>query len=127
MAAAESKVDLERLLRLRLAVARIGEKDNSNWWNTGNVLGSTGEFVFGRGFPRTQAFARARARQLGRAAHQTPLRQGRAAELQHAHGVGGHSGTRGRARGRADRARPYSRCPAREGTQRCGPGERAPR
>lgn len=53
-------VDLDRLLKLRLAVARFGEMDCAKWWNTQGVLGSRGEAVMQRGFPRTRRFAQAR-------------------------------------------------------------------
>ena len=53
--------DLERLFRLRLVVARLGEMDNAGWWNTNGLLGGRGAFVFRRGFPTTHAFAQARA------------------------------------------------------------------
>lgn len=52
---------LDRLLQLRLAVARFGEADGSKWWNTLSILGSAGARAVGRGLPRTHPFARARA------------------------------------------------------------------
>jgi len=55
-----NKVSLERLFRLRLAIARLGEMDNAGWWNTKGLLGANGAFVYRRGFPRTHAFAQAR-------------------------------------------------------------------
>ena len=54
-------VDLELVLRLRLVVARVGEGDLANWWNTRGQLGSLGASVLRRGFPRTHHFAQARA------------------------------------------------------------------
>lgn len=54
-------VDLERLLKLRLAVARIGEMDVARWWNTNGQLGSLGAKVLSRGMPRTHRFAQARS------------------------------------------------------------------
>jgi hypothetical protein len=54
-------IDLERLLKLRLVVARVGEKDNARWWNTDRMLGPLGASVLRRGFPRTHHFAQARA------------------------------------------------------------------
>lgn len=54
-------VDLERLLRLRLVVARFGELDNARWWNTKGQLGKLGAAVLRRGFPRTYRFAQARS------------------------------------------------------------------
>lgn len=55
------QVDLDQLLRLRLAVARFGEMDVSRWWNTKGLLGRTGEIALRRGFPRSHLFAQARA------------------------------------------------------------------
>lgn len=54
------QLDLDHLLRLRLAVARFGEMDAAHWWNTNGVLGRLGAMVWPRNFPRTHAFARAR-------------------------------------------------------------------
>lgn len=54
-----TKIDFPRLFRLRLVVARVGEKDHRGWWNT-RVLGDEGRFVYSRGFPRTAPFAQAR-------------------------------------------------------------------
>lgn len=56
----QSKPDLDRLLRLRLVVARYGEMDLLGWWNTNGVLGRLGHAVYARGFPRTAPFAQAR-------------------------------------------------------------------
>lgn len=53
-------LDLDRLLRLRLVVARQGEMDLAGWWNTKRMLGRHGEMSFGRGFPRTHFFAQAK-------------------------------------------------------------------
>lgn len=53
-------LSLDHLLRLRLAVARFGEMDAAQWWNTKGVLGRSGAMLYPRGFPRTHAFARAR-------------------------------------------------------------------
>lgn len=53
-------LDLDRLLRLRLVVGRVGEADWNGWWNTQGVLGNIGESLFRRGFPRTHPWARAR-------------------------------------------------------------------
>ena len=50
-----------RLLKLRLVVARVGEMDCSEWWNTKGQLGALGSSVLQRGFPRTHHFAQARA------------------------------------------------------------------
>ena len=54
------EVDLDRLLKLRLVVARHGEMDRSRWWNTQGMLGRHGALVLERGFPRTHFFAQAR-------------------------------------------------------------------
>ncbi len=54
-------IDLDRLLKLRLVVARFGEMDLSRWWNTKGQLGKLGAAAVRRGFPRTHRFARARA------------------------------------------------------------------
>ncbi len=54
-------VDFEKLLRLRLVVARFGELDNACWWNTKGQLGRLGASVLRRGFPRTYRFAQARS------------------------------------------------------------------
>ena len=53
-------IDLERLLKLRLIVARHGEMDGARWWNTNGVLGRKGSIVMRRGFPKTYRFAQAR-------------------------------------------------------------------
>lgn len=52
---------MERLLKLRLAVARFGEMDGARWWNTNGQLGKLGAMALRRGFPRTHRFAQARA------------------------------------------------------------------
>ncbi|WP_250462407.1 BrxE family protein [Caballeronia sp. GAFFF2] len=54
-------IDFERLLRLRLVVARFGELDNARWWNTKGQLGRLGTATLRRGFPRTHRFAQARS------------------------------------------------------------------
>lgn len=54
------EIDLDRLLKLRLAVARFGEMDLSKWWNTRGQLGRYGA-ALRRGFPRTHYFAQARS------------------------------------------------------------------
>jgi hypothetical protein len=53
-------LDLDRLLELRLVVARHGEMDRAAWWNTRGMLGRHGEIALGRGLPRTHRFAQAR-------------------------------------------------------------------
>jgi hypothetical protein len=64
-AAAESMtapaIDLDRLLKLRLLVARFGEMDLARWWNTKGQLGRLGAAALRRGFPRTHRFAQARS------------------------------------------------------------------
>lgn len=54
-------IDIERLMKLRLVVARVGEMDLARWWNTGGQLGQLGTSVLARGFPRTHHFAQARS------------------------------------------------------------------
>ena len=54
-------VNLDRLLKLRLVVARHGEMDLAKWWNTKGQLGRLGTAALRRGFPRTHYFAQARA------------------------------------------------------------------
>jgi hypothetical protein len=54
-------IDIDRLLKLRLAVARFGEMDLARWWNTQGQLGSAGAKVLGRGLPRTHYSAQARS------------------------------------------------------------------
>src|SRR4051812_16655081 len=54
-------LDLERLFKLRLVVARTGEMDLARWWNTKGQLGRMGASVLRRGFPRTHHFAQARS------------------------------------------------------------------
>ncbi|MCG8006855.1 MAG: BrxE family protein [Candidatus Thiodiazotropha lotti] len=53
-------IDLNRLLKLRLIVARYGEMDGARWWNTREVLGRKGSLLMSRGFPKTYHFAQAR-------------------------------------------------------------------
>ena len=54
-------IDLDRLLKLRLVVARFGEMDIAKWWNTKGQLGRLGTSALRRGFPRTHHFAQARS------------------------------------------------------------------
>jgi len=54
-------IDLDRLLKLRLVVARFGEMDLAKWWNTKGQLGKLGAAALRRGFPRTHYFAQARS------------------------------------------------------------------
>lgn len=53
-------IDLDRLLKLRLVVARHGEMDCARWWNTNGLLGPKGKVLMGRGMPKTHLFAQAR-------------------------------------------------------------------
>ena len=55
------RLDLDRLLKLRLVVARVGEMDVVRWWNTSGQLGQLGAAALRRGFPRTHYFAQARS------------------------------------------------------------------
>jgi hypothetical protein len=54
-------IDLDRLLKLRLVVARFGEMDIARWWNTNGQLGRLGAAALRRGFSRTHYFAQARS------------------------------------------------------------------
>jgi hypothetical protein len=56
-----NSIDLERLLRLRVVVGRIGEMDRAQWWNTRGQLGPLGASAVRRGLPRTHNFAQARS------------------------------------------------------------------
>jgi hypothetical protein len=56
-----SVIDLEKLLCLRLVVARLGEFDHARWWNSRGQLGRLGATALKRGFPRTYRFAQARS------------------------------------------------------------------
>lgn len=58
---APSHIDLDRLLKLRLIVARFGEMDLAQWWNTKGQLGRFGALALQRGLPRTHFFAQARS------------------------------------------------------------------
>jgi len=66
MTAPPRSINLDRLLKLRLVVARYGEMDAARWWNTGDtarrtaLLGRAGAVLMSRGFPRTHRFAQAR-------------------------------------------------------------------
>ena len=55
-----ASVDLNLLLRARLFVARLGERDAGSWWATDGILGSDGAFVGPRVLPKTHGTARAR-------------------------------------------------------------------
>lgn len=54
-------IDFDRLLKLRLVIARFGEMDLAKWWNTKGQLGHLGAAALRRGFPRTHHFAQARS------------------------------------------------------------------
>jgi hypothetical protein len=56
-----STIDVDRLLKLRVLVARFGEMDLAKWWNTRGQLGRLGAAALRRGFPRTHYFAQARS------------------------------------------------------------------
>src|SRR6266478_5996367 len=57
----QTAIDIDRLLKLRLVVARFGEMDIAKWWNTKSQLGRFGTAALRRGFPRTHYFAQARS------------------------------------------------------------------
>src|ERR1700720_520321 len=59
--ASETDLDLEWLLKVRTAVARVGEMDLARWWNSTGQLGPQGASVLRRGLPRTHYFAQARS------------------------------------------------------------------
>src|SRR6266446_6642776 len=54
-------LNFDRLLKLRLIVARFGEMDLAKWWNTRGQLGRLGTAAIRRGLPRTHYFAQARS------------------------------------------------------------------
>ena len=56
-----ARIDFDRLLKLRLVVARVGEMDLAKWWNTRGQLSRLGTATIRRGFPRTHYFAQARS------------------------------------------------------------------
>lgn len=56
-----SSVDVERLFKLRVVIARAGEMDLARWWNTRGQLGPLGAKALRRGLPRTHRFAQARS------------------------------------------------------------------
>jgi len=51
---------LDTLFKLRLAVARYGEMDRAGWWNTRGVMGTQGQTLIERGFPRTHTLVQSR-------------------------------------------------------------------
>ena len=54
-------LNFDKLLKLRLIIARFGEMDLAKWWNTRGQLGPLGTAAIRRGFPRTHYFAQARS------------------------------------------------------------------
>jgi hypothetical protein len=54
-------LNFDRLLKLRLVIARFGEMDLARWWNTRGQLGGLGAAAVRRGLPRTHYFAQARS------------------------------------------------------------------
>jgi hypothetical protein len=60
VAAQSAPFSPDRVLKLRLVVARFGEMDCACWWNTNGILGRMGKSVLARGFSRTHRFAQAR-------------------------------------------------------------------
>lgn len=54
-------LDLEHLLKLRVAIARFGEMDCAGWWNTKGQLGALAATTLRRNFRRTYMFAQARS------------------------------------------------------------------
>ena len=60
MGVGATAIDFDRLLRLRLVVARFGEMDGAKWWNTKGVLGRQGALLMSRNFGKTHHFAQAR-------------------------------------------------------------------
>lgn len=54
-------LNYDRLLKLRLIIARFGEMDIAKWWNTRGQLSRLGTAAIRRGFPRTHYFAQARS------------------------------------------------------------------
>lgn len=57
----KANIDFDRLFKLRLVVARVGEMDLAKWWNTRGQLGRLGSAAIRRGLPRTHYFAQARS------------------------------------------------------------------
>ncbi len=52
-------IDFDRLMKLRLLIARFGEMDMARWWNTNSLLGKHGKIAISRGFPKTHYFVQA--------------------------------------------------------------------
>ena len=61
MVTPQDAFDLEHLLKLRVVVARVGEMDLAQWWNTKGQLGPLGAAAVRRGLHRTHWFAQARS------------------------------------------------------------------
>lgn len=61
MSVTAQAIDLERLFKLRVVIARFGELDVARWWNSKGQLGPTGARVLRRGFTRTFRFAQSRS------------------------------------------------------------------
>ena len=57
----DASTDLDHIFKLRVVVARVGEMDLAQWWNTKGQLGSLGAAAVRRGMPRTHYFAQARS------------------------------------------------------------------
>jgi hypothetical protein len=57
----QTTLNFDRLLKLRLVIARFGEMDLAKWWNTRGQLGRLGTAAIRRGLPRTHYFAQARS------------------------------------------------------------------
>jgi hypothetical protein len=53
-------IDLTRLLKLRLVVARHSEMNAARWWNSRDMLGCHGAIVLARDFPHPHFFTQAR-------------------------------------------------------------------
>lgn len=60
MSVTASTIDFDRLLKLRIVVARFGEMDGAQWWNTKGLLGRKGSLLMSRGFAKTHHFAQAK-------------------------------------------------------------------
>ena len=61
MVTPQDAFDLEHLLKLRVVVARVGEMDLAQWWNTKGQLGPLRAAAVRRGLHRTHWFAQARS------------------------------------------------------------------
>lgn len=54
----QGSIDLERLLKLRVVVARVDEMDLAPWWSTKNQLDRSGASTLRRGSLRALSWAR---------------------------------------------------------------------